>query len=1175
MINRQKSTSMQIRIINQILSAEGSAAKFSLVKRALSGATARVMRGAMARTTTFATTFMMTALMTVVMTGAVIGRATPAQAASTAVPTKAIGLANNGIPASDLIYNGQPLDPDQAADLRSNGTDLSLLQPTPNDVWSNTKLSATDISAWQYPKDGQTIEWKSLVPLNPEGWFRGQVVAVGADGQLRQYRLVMGLNVHQSLMRSALLRKIGYPMQSPRWYRQLRIKFSDSTSRQRFIAELSVQGGLVDHKRWVLQESETKNEILVQDAMLEPAQITVPTAFAMGNLNATHLQGRRILRALLVPFVLVDVPESVNMFSWEAGKIISENLVLTHKYAEAFGETTIDDIRWMTFRIARLSRPDWQEIVAAGNYPSDIAAVILEKTIARRNSLVALTEIQERLPKAEQDLPYSTQTTLGSVQLGKVTQEKYDGYALRFTHGDPQSPLTTDDIVRYLRIESMTSGIRQLTSMINEKLQVFTMDQLLRDRSEQMREQFINHIRQNPFKPYVQPLSTWGGPTGGLNINASRSIVTGSYFGSQSSDFRVSLVDQVTAGGRIGYFMGVDGIPKVIPGIGANLSVVRSYVHVRPVPSIQAADKKSWQDLWVPGFMRHLEGMLKVSGRSNGGVQTSLQASAPSAPPASSAEDSAQTQMQENLTKFLDELKENESFTITDSITLGANASLTIPLTTLLGIDAVSFANNFVIGTNANSVVLRRTTFTRENGLIKIYLQNIQSQLTGVSFDFNLWLNIFRLSYDQKWGQAQTRAYHLNEKPSEETQLRNTILAMKGILAGNNSELLENHFHPYQLDHRTHSAIANGKFLWWRWTNIEESHRVRVRPPRDPARNFNPADHERTLFSHRIMQRTGQNYHAFLGDVLDGVVQNSTFWRPGIITAGGGSNPRDTFMGSARWSMITTESEVTPSRPSPPVTTVTEHWAGWDLAKKDLFKTLDGIDSRVSSLGLKIPLIDRNNFNDMRRLQLYEIQSTLIVYEKGMERLRDRLLVQDGRSGSWFQNLTGWNEFSSTDPEIINKILIPMMGQARFRQACDQENRSGNNQDGSVYSGVRYRGQYYECLLHWQRQLLELRREYPSSREDQAKWATKVVTLLIRNVELSQFIAAIGKENLYYQLKISGFRTRDENGDTADYTSSTIGTFNTASRAGIFRDFTADYQIMASEMNASYLSEGF
>lgn len=102
-----------------------------------------------------------------------------------------------------------------------------------------------------------------------------------------------------------------------------------------------------------------------------------------------------------------------------------------------------------------------------------------------------------------------------------------------------------------------------------------------------------------------------------------------------------------------------------------------------------------------------------------------------------------------------------------------------------------------------------------------------------------------------------------------------------------------------------------------------------------------------------------------------------------------------------------------------------------------------------------------------------------------------------------------------------------------------------------------------------------MRRKYPEDREEQIKWTTRFINLLQRNVELSALIKFLGKSNVYFQAKISGFRTRDENGDTADYTSSTIGTFNSKDKAGVFRDFVTDYKIMSSEMNATYLSEGY
>lgn len=1079
---------------------------------------------------------------------------TKVKAESKALPTSAVELKNAEAPASDLLLNGQPLDADRAADLRKAGTDLSLLTPVANDIWSDTKLSATDTSASAvsaYPDDSAVLEYKSLVPENPEGWFRTQVQGVGKDGQTRLFRMLLSLNTHQALMRAALLRKLGYPVQSPKWYRQVRVRFSSDAALKEFVAEIPTQAGLVDNKRWVLNEDLAKKEVWLQDVMLEPSTITVPTSFYMGNMIATQIKGRRTLRSLLVPFTLLDVPESVNMYAWESAQLINESLIFTHKYADAFQETTLDDVQWIAERLGRLTVSDWKEIVQAGKYPPDIEAIIFEKTIARRNNILAYVKVQNRLPKELRKFDYKKEITVGSVKQGKVTQERYEGYALRFTHGDPESPLQTDDIVRFLKIEATSAGIRQLTSLVNDKLEFFPFDKLLQDRSDGLRKQFFDHIRKNPTKPFVQPISTWGGPTGGVSLNASRSIVTGSYFGDQSSDFKVSMVDQISAGARVGYFLGVDGFPKVIPGIGANLSVIRSYVHVRPIPSIKAADKKSWSELFVPKFMKNLGGLLSTS-----------RAEKP---------EERQKEMTDSITKFLDELKESETFTVTDSLAMGENATLTIPITTLLGLDPVSYAATISLGASANQVVLRRTTFTRENGFIKIYLQNIQSQMAGVSLDVNLWMNIMRLSFERKWGQARTRAFHLDEKPSEEVKLRNTILAIKGILSSNNSEILESNFHPYHLNHKTQADISQGKFLFWRWTSIEEWHRVKVRPPKDPTRDYDPKKFERTLFSHRILERSGKNYYSFLSDVLDGLVQNSNFWKPGLLAGGGGSNPKDSFFGNARWTVTNTEAEVTRGRESNPVTTVENFWAGWDLSKKDLFSTLDQIDTRLQTLGLGLPLVNRDTFNDMRRLQLYEVRTTLIVYEDGMEKLRQRFLVKNGDRGSGFQRFIGWDKYSGTDKAIVEKILIPMYGQQKFDDWCYTQSNSG---DGNRSTQTGAHGESYDCLMPWMYEVLNLRREYPTDREERVKWATRLLTQLERHLDLGKLIQYIGKENLFYQVKISGFRTNDENGDTADYRSSTVGTFNRKDRAGVFKDFTTDFHITSSEMNASYLSEG-
>jgi hypothetical protein len=1082
-------------------------------------------------------------------------------AASTAIPTTAIALKNTQLPAEDLIFEGKPLDPDKAVDLRKSGFDLSTLNPIESDVWQNRSYPASDEETHAYPPaTDATLAYHRIMPLNPDGWFRSQV-----SYENKMFRMSLSLNVHQALMRAALLRKMGYPVQSPRWIKNLTLTFPDKKSKETFIKEISVQAGGVDHKRWVTKEDPDSNQIQIQDAMLEPAQIIVPTSFYLGNINATHIKGRRALRALIEPFVILDVPEDVNTFTWEMGQIINENIILTHKYADAFSETTFDDIRWFTSRIVKLTRADFQEIVQCGQLPPDISAVILEKLIAGRNRFLKFVDKQRNVPNHTNNLgevlPYTTQINFGYVVAGKATREKYSGYALRFTHGDPDSPLRMDDVTKFLKIEVLTGVIKQATSILNEKLQFWTVNTLMEKRANGLRNDFLNHIKTKPFEPYNQPISVWHGPIGGFSVSASRNIATGSYYGIQSSDFNVSLVDQITAAARIGYLLGIDGIPQVIPGMNANLILQRSYAHIRPIPSMEAADSKQWNDLWVPGFMDHLA--------------ESIDRDLTSKDPAGQ-----QKEMAENLKAFLENLKEGENFTITDSIGLSEQNNLNVPLAALLSMPPVAFSNTAIFGTNSLKLILRRTTFTRENGLLKIYLQNVKSGLAEGTFDFNWWMNITRQSKSNKWGEAKTRAFHLDETPTDSTIGRDTVLAILGILRNNNSEILENRFHPYQLDHNTESQISQGKFLLWRWSDIEESHVVKIQPPKRSDINFDPAKFERTFFSHRILERTGKNYYAFLSDILDGAVQNSHFWKPGLLDSRTGSNPKDSFMGSAKWSTINTEAEITAQKQSPPVTIVENFWAGWDLPKNRLFNILDEIDGRLQSLHLSLPLIDRDGFNDMKRLQLFEIRSTFIVYEEGMKRIRDSLLIRDNQNGSFLQKLIGWdNTYSGSDVDVVEKVLIPLYSRERFTAACkdlsEKQLASIKQKRPPSSTTTVANGQSYPCILPWMIEVLKLRRHYPDNREEQIKWATRLMAELEKNVPLSDLMNWFGKENFYFQIKISGFRTNDESGDTADYKSSTVGMISNKNRAGIFRDLVSDYQIMSSELNASYLTEGY
>lgn len=1077
-----------------------------------------------------------------------------ALAESKAIPTAAVAQENKEDSANDLVtVDGKPIDPDYASDLRRRGTDLSLLNPREDyDVWKNAKLPAEDLSI-QYPAEGTSLKWVARTPLSAELWFRNQVED---EATKTTYRMVASIEIHAALARAALLRKLGYLVQTPRYYKAISLRFPNETERKDFLVQLAAKTGLYEAKRWVKKVDEEKNEVFLQGVMLEPSTIETPTSFYMAVANPTHLKGRRLYRSLLVPFCLMAIPENASAYSWEGLKIVNESLIFTHKYATAFLETNLDDVRWITERIARLSRADWKEILVAGHYPSDLVELYVEKVISQRNDYVAATGVASRLPRDIRKLEVRRLVNNATVKDSKVTQEHYADSPLRYTHGMPDSFLKFDAIKSYFKIELGSSALGQLTRAINKELEVSSPQDLWTKHLSKLQRKAQEFGHNNPGKPYIVPVTPWGGITGGFGVSATRSLVTGSYFGFESSDFKVNLVDQASERARIGIFIGIDGLPKVLPSFSSNVSLIRSYVHSRPVPSIEVAEKTPWKDIDVKGFMRGLGEMLKVSTADSAAAR--------------------KKEMGESLTKFFENLKEDEAFTISDIISLDEDVTLSIPLTTLLGLEPVSYNSSLVFGAHARQAVIQRTTFVRENGLIKIYVQGINSKAAGLSFDLNFWTNIVKLSAEKKWGRARTRAYHLEEKPTDDDQLMKNVLAVKGILMANRTELLEEFPYRY-LDHKTELRVDNGKFLFWQWTTLEESHRVKLQPEAKQItkadgskETINPKLFERTLFSHRILERSGRNYYAFVGDILDGASQKVKVLKPGLLTTNAGSNPKDSFWGSARWMNTRTDADVTRGAEGKLVTTVQNFWAGWHLPKTDLLQLIDVINMQTANLGIGVDLIKADTFMDLDELELYEIRSTLIAYQAAVDKLSPTLMVKDARP---CQTL-GCDSFSSRDKEVVEKLLIPLYGEEKFKEYCDTERNNGPGEERTRSIGQRYNGVNYECLMPWMKNVLELRRQSRDKPEEKIVWTNRLIHLLSANLQLDALVQALGRGNLFFQVKISGFRSGDENGDTADYTSSSVGNYNAASGTGIFDEFIKNHKITGSEMNASYLSEG-
>ncbi|MEK6578885.1 MAG: hypothetical protein AABZ55_06635, partial [Bdellovibrionota bacterium] len=528
-------------------------------------------------------------------------QAIPTFAASLVVPTNTVEA-----PAVDLVYQGKPIDRDSAVDLAAKGVDLSTLDPVSTDAWSPTSLSMDDGKGAVFPAEGSLLDFDSI-SWGTRGIFRVSAIS-GQGDQAKAFRVHMSLNSHVAMMNSALLRSLGYASPTPRYYRALTIRFKNLETRQIVLDEMVRETGRAEgDSRWVISFPKDIPEMVVQDVVLEEAQLENKT-FHWSTLSGKDIKGRRAIRSLIIPFVWMDIPESINRFSWEAGKTNEKSVWLTHDYAGEFRDTTNEDARWILRKIAKYSRDDLKKIVAAGKYPDDVAALILEKLIGRRNHLVRMFNLSSELSDDLREIQYNPSLTVGAVKDGKLTQERYPGYALRFVHPQPESPLRMDEIGRFALMEGISFGLEQLLNRAEKYLSVDQSD-LSKKHSEKMQKELIRHTLNQPGVPYVQPIKTWGGVVGGVSFNASRNVMTGTYYG---SDSKVQLVDNISAGVKVVYFAGLDGFSSFSMGVGGNVTTQLNFVHVRPVAEIKEAFKYDWGNLWAPGFMGSLRKLLEV-----------------------------------------------------------------------------------------------------------------------------------------------------------------------------------------------------------------------------------------------------------------------------------------------------------------------------------------------------------------------------------------------------------------------------------------------------------------------------------------------------------------------------------------------------------------------------------
>ncbi len=1135
---------------------------------------------------------------------ALLMAATVAKAKSLSIPLKTIKK-----PTVDLVSRaGKNLEAGEAAAMAQRGEDISLLNPQPNKLWQDQKYPAVDTQKLNYPEATQGVLYLS-----------DEVATLGtymARVQSRQnpnvfFRMSLSRFSHAALMRAALLRKLGYYLPSPKAYRNLRVFFKDEQEKGKFLdsAQAAPVVNDFESRKWLVENNKNDHSVVLADSVLEPTL----SALEPGKIDYFDLQWgfapdpsnpnllgfvqllsrNRAYRALIIPYSLVDVPESINRYSPKFTSVVSGHIILTHPSVDSFSSVSFEDARWLVRRMVSWTKEDYLEIVQASSYPAELQGIVYAKMMYRVRDMFRAFKLKTAQPFQLPDLNITTSS--GLVKNGKVTKEFVPGYPQRFSHGDRESPIKDGDIQRYLGIQGKTSAISSLLNEFSKKLQFLKTDQAVQKRGETIKNRIIDHIKTNPFEPLYQKVEAWGGPLAGLNVYAARHVSTGTY---NESAAAIQLVDNLSVSGSLGYFFAIDGLPVVRPGGGANVNVMRDYTHVRPLLSIEEGTKVEWKNLVIPLFMKNLGKVLESTEMVSGAN--------PDDP------------KKQPLDAFLSDLRDGEVFTITDSVALSTYAQISASFDVMIGIKPLSFVNSLALGADATRVILRQTSITRTKAGLQIYVRDQSSQLFGATFDVNFFINLLKYRAQLQTTDLHTDAFIIDYNPeyadlidSAQSQQKfvkdfvytrdNLKAALLALFAQNETEFLYSRFDHkrFDLKHEFKTRETKLRVLWNRSNEFTEDHTVKIQYPRDPeVPELKPADEEVVLFSNKEGQLEGRDFLGLALDSIEGVLNHFTPKFQFDLNAPNNPNPANMPFGKAYWRIVNSETDLTVKGKALSDISIIQHvWGGWGLNRNDFFEIIDSISGKFKNVGVDaIPLVEKSEFLNMKSIDFYRVTANLSILPGGLEKLK-KFILQPQLNGkaSTTRNLSLGDKIGRflsldftgpgrpNDPAMFKEYLTLLgdgdfnKGQAEYKKKCEIEfkktheelNRKGFN--NATYTGTWKRGSFYFCVDRFVSELLGVTNTYPKSdKKAQARWMTKLLSIIDKYMPLPMFLKFLGEENYIFLVRINGFRTGDEDGDL-EFFSNSLGdpTQNIDYANGLFNYYAMKTRISPIELDRS------
>ncbi|MBD64347.1 MAG: hypothetical protein CME62_04020 [Halobacteriovoraceae bacterium] len=888
-----------------------------------------------------------------------------------------IPLAPGSLPASDLICDsdecgpeirrGDKLTPAQAKkyfDKRFNETrcqwSLADLDPAEDpEIWENKISGDLDDDS-----DAFDIEDMDKTYFVSQAWgrlgsYRVTVAKYNFFGQKIPYTLLLSKTIHNYMLRKSLLEKLGYKIPPVKWLKRVKVKFDSKNQMNTFISELS-QNNAGSFDRWVLSKT-NNNEVVLQDVLIMEDQ-EFSLNLSKGFVSQDIAQGKRIYDSLLVPFSLVEVPESINMFDWTYAREYSSNLVVNYPLSRDF-DTSYHDALWMARRIMKLSEKDWWEIVESTQLPSSVKLLLFHKLKSRRNHLGQLFGIDNI--ELAVDTKISNQKDLVE---GEIVQEFYDGYARRFKMPDPESPIDSDKMRSFFKSKALSFGLDAIEKYINSR--GFMGTDIGENIDREIQEILAKNVSDTltTGQTTKTPIKTYIFPTVQGSLVFNRDIIAGPYLG---TDNRLQLVDSVGGVMSAGVFGGITGIyaktgekvtvadeiirQKVPVSLTAHakMNVSRIYSHVKPIMSIEQGLKYDFKNIIVPRILNNNANVI------NDLVSDDFL----------NAFDANQ---EEGVSRMLSLLNENmevgESLIITDSIGAEVAANAGVNLYELVDVK---------VSARPSRLVLSRLHILRKSeDEFHIYksLGNVKS--IELSASVEKYIPITKITFKLTKGRARTKYYRFkigerNIHGEENYNRLEKLKALASVMSNGTLAAMNTVVPPFILQHNfTEDSTKFGIFVW-RWNWLDQNDEITI---------VNPQGQQINLFRRMEGSSSGRDYENYARDIINGLAGELLDVKFGFKSFNAG-NPGFTYQGKAKNLVATYEGIKTQDgRMVKPFLKLSRIYNGWKMSKESVLDKIAKIERRYDYEFFK-----PEDLANTDSLFLYNINVNFFVQDRGID----------------------------------------------------------------------------------------------------------------------------------------------------------------------------------------------